>query len=182
MIRNSKLRYVKKIGDLDYYFFKPSFGHWFFEDWDGYLEDKDKHSIRQKIRMLIEWIWGGYCIYYAAKGDALLGYVLVAHGGRRITCSQKEDVVLGPYYTLKDWRGQGIMPKILNAALHDLLDSYANAYCYIKKDNIASINAAAKCGFQIIGQADMKGKLRRLYLTDDENSRFYIVKYKNELN
>ena len=59
MIRNSKLRYVKKIGDLDYYFFKPSFGHWFFEDWDGYLEDKDKHSIRQKIRMLIEWIWGG---------------------------------------------------------------------------------------------------------------------------
>ena len=59
MIRNSKLRYVKKIGDLDYYFFKPSIGHWFFEDWDGYLEDKDKHSSRQKIRMFIEWIWGG---------------------------------------------------------------------------------------------------------------------------
>ena len=108
--------------------------------------------------------------------------MLVAHGGRRITCSQKEDVVLGPYYTLKDKRGQGIMPKILNATLHDLLDSYENAYCYIKKDNIASINAATKCGFQIIGQADMKGKLRRLYLTDDENSRFYIVKHENELN
>ena len=59
--------------------------------------------------------------------------MLVAHGGRRITCSQKEDVVLGPYYTLKDKRGSGIMPKILNAILHDLLDSYENAYCYIKK-------------------------------------------------
>ena len=59
--------------------------------------------------------------------------MLVARGGRRIICSDKKDVVLGPYYTLTAKRGHGIMPRILNAALHDLPIVYENAYCYIKR-------------------------------------------------
>ena len=179
MINNPKLNYIKTVDNLDYYLFKPTLGHWFFEDWKGYLEDKEKHSNRQKIRMLIEWIWGGYRIYYVSKGDSIIGYVLVAHGGRRITCSQKTDIVIGPYYTLIEKRGQGLMPRMLNTILHSLSIPYKNAYCYIKKDNISSIRAASKCGFNIMGQAETKGILRKLYLTNDEKSKFYIVKYKN---
>lgn len=182
MINNSKLRYILTVDGLDYYSFKPSFRHWFFEDWDGYIEDKEKHSIRQRVRMFIEWILGGYCIYYAGKSESLLGYVLVARGGHRITCSDKKDVVLGPYYTLTAKRGHGIMQRILNAALHDLPIVYENAYCYIKKDNIASIRAASKCRFQIYGQAEMRGMLRKLYLSNSENSLFYILKYNNDMS
>ena len=58
MINNSRLRYILTVDGLDYYSFKPSFRHWFFEDWDGYTEDKEKNSIRQRVRMFIEWIWG----------------------------------------------------------------------------------------------------------------------------
>jgi len=120
---------------------------------------------------------GGYCIYYAAQKDRIVGYILIASGGRRITCSCKDDVVLGPYYTLKEMRGQGIASRMIAAALHGFNLKYKNAYCYIKKTNVPSIKAARKCGFEILGFANIKGCLRKLYLEDNENAAFYIVKY-----
>lgn len=177
MFNNPKLKYIKDIDGMEFYHFTPTLGHWFFEDWVGFEEDKDKHSRKQRIRMLIEWLWGGYSAYYAGQGEKLFGYVLVARGGRRITCSKKSDIVLGPYYTLSEERGHGIMESMLNTVLHELDIHYKNAFCYIRKDNVASIRVASKCGFKIIGQAEMRGALRKLYLTENENSKFYIVKY-----
>ena len=74
------------------------------------------------------------------------------------------------------------MQRILNAALHDLPIVYENAYCYIKKDNIVSIRVASKCGFQIYGQAEMRGMLRKLYLSNSKNSMFFILKYNNDMS
>lgn len=180
MINNSKLEYLKSINGMDLYRFKPTIGHYFFEDWIGFEEDIEKHSKRQRIRMLIELLWGGYSVYYAGQGEAILGYVLVACGGRRITCSKKTDIVLGPYYTLAAKRGHGIMFCLLENILHELEIPYESAYCYIKKDNVASIKVASKCGFEIVGQAEMHGILHKLYLTQNNSSKFYIVKYKND--
>lgn len=178
MSDQKKLKFLKSINGLDYYLFYPSLGKWFFKNWDGYKEDIEKHSKKQKMRMFLEWIWGGYSVYYISLNDELVGYVLIASGGRRITCSTRKDIVLGPYYILKEKRGLGLMSKALTAVLHDLDLLYENAYCYIKKDNVASLRTAIKSGFEIVGQAEMRGKLRKLFLTDNKNSNFYIVKYK----
>lgn len=101
MITHRKLKYSISHNGLDYYNFQPTFNNWFFRDWPGYVEDSEKRTKRQWMRMLLEWIFGGYCMYYAAQQDQLVGYILVATGGRRITCSDQDDIVLGPYYTLK---------------------------------------------------------------------------------
>ena len=182
MLNISELKYIKNVDGMDYYQFTPTLGHWFFENWTGFQEDKEKHSKKQRIRMLIEWLWGGYHIYYAGQGEKIFGYVLIARGGRRVTCSKKSDIVLGPYYTLSEKRGHGIMSRMLRTVLHELDISYENAFCYIKKDNAASIGVALNCGFEIIGEAEMRGVLRKLYLIKDKNSIFYIVKYKNDMS
>ena len=74
------------------------------------------------------------------------------------------------------------MSRMLRTVLHELDISYENAFCYIKKDNAASIGVALNCGFEIVGEAEMRGVLRKLYLTKDKNSIFYIVKYKNDMS
>lgn len=178
MIDNKELTFIRSIDELDFFQYKPSFGRWFFKDWKGYMEDSEKQTNRQRIRMLLEWLWGGYRIYYVSLRDEIVGYVLVAPGGRRLTCSEKDDIVLGPYYILKEKRGLGIMPRILTAVLRDLQIPFKNAYCYIKKSNAASLRAASKCGFEIIGQAEIKGLLRKLYFSESNNSPFYFLMYK----
>ena len=46
---------------------------------------------------------------------------------------------------------------------------------YVQKKNIASLKVVEKCGAKIIGQAIMRGFLRRLHSA--EIGAFYIVKY-----
>lgn len=179
MINSHKLKYICEIDGIDYYLFTPTFGVWFFRDWDGFAEDIEKQSRKQQIRMLLEWFWGGYHIYYGAIHDELVGYVLVAAGGRRIVDSTKKDIVVGPYYTLKDKRGNRYMTKMIGSVLHHLERHYQNAYCYIKKSNLPSIRVASNCGFVNIGQAEMRGSLKKLFLTENDDSRFYIFKYRN---
>ena len=177
MITRKELLFCKSLDGIDIYRYKPTVGHWFLDSWKGFEEDSEKRTRRQRIRMFLEWLWGGYCIYYAALQDELVGYVLVASGGRRIVCSKRTDIVLGPYYTLSERRGSGLMTKMIKIVLHDLGIVYNSAYCYIKKDNIPSIKVATKCGFEEIGQAEMKGMLRKLHLTSNPTARFYIFRY-----
>lgn len=177
MITNHKLKYCISCNDLDYYLFKPSLGQWFFKNWKGYTEDSEKRTRRQWVRMFIEWMWGGYSIYYAARDNSIVGYITVARGGRRITLSNKKDIVLGPYYTLEAMRGQGIASSMIETALHYLGLKYERAFCYIKKTNVASLKASAKSGFSHASEAEICGPLRKLYPVNLGKGSFYIMKY-----
>ena len=62
MIKNKKLKYIKTINDLDLYVYFPMFGHWFYKDWDGFVEDYPKgikRRLRNYLRYMLEWIGGG---------------------------------------------------------------------------------------------------------------------------
>ena len=177
MIMHHRLKYCISYNALDYYLFKPSLGQWFYKNWKGYAEDFEKRTCRQWIRMFIEWVWGGYSIYYASRDDSIVGYITVARGGRRITLSSKKDIVLGPYYTLKEMRGQGIASSMIETVLHDLGLKYESAFCYIKKTNVASLKASAKCGFFHASEAEIRGALRKLYPVNSGKGSFYIMKY-----
>ena len=175
MINSESLRYFKSLGGIDYYVYKPTFGHWYYREWEGYAEDKGKQTKSHWFRMCLEYLEGGYQIIYAAEGDQLKGYSLIARGGRRLKCSSKDDIVIGPYYTAKRYRETGIASKMISDVLNHLQLKYKHAFMYIKKDNVASIKVTEHNGAQCIGEASMKGLLRRLYMTD--NGMFYVMKW-----
>lgn len=66
---------------------------------------------------------------------------------------------------------------MIDAALHNFGLAYNNAFCYIKKTNVASLRASSKCGFRILGDAEIRGRLRKLHLVNDGMGAFYIVRY-----
>ena len=178
MLDNHSLRFYKTINGIDYYLFKPSFAHWYFQEWEGYKEDKRKQTLSHWLRMCLEYLEGGYQIFYASENDVLKGYSLVARGGRRLKCSSKNDIVIGPYYTAKQYRGSGIAKRMIGDVLNHTELKYENAYMYIKKNNTASMKVAEHNGAQCIGEASMKGFLRRLYITN--RGMFYVMKWSRE--
>ena len=175
MINTDQLRFIKSGSGLDFYEYKPRFGKWYYKEWIGFREDKKKHTKSHWLRMCLEFLEGGYKIYYAAQNDALVFYVLVAPGGRRLKGTSRSDYVFGPYYTAECYRGQGVATKALTEVLSWDDFNNTNVYSYIQKTNIASLKVVEKCGAKIVGQAIMKGFLRRLYHA--ENGMFYVVKY-----
>lgn len=76
MILHHQLKYIKTVNQLDYYIFQPKFNNWFFHDWQGYVDDSEKQTVRQWIRMFIEWMWGGIVYITLPKKTALLDIYL----------------------------------------------------------------------------------------------------------
>lgn len=166
------LHYVKMIDGIEYYKFKPKFGKWFLTDWYGYKDD-DKNTVRCWCRMFLEWVYGGYDVYYQVKENEIVGYAVVALGGRRLTVSNHSDIVIGPIFTPPKHRGQGYATKAMIAILEHIDIQYVNAYAFIKKSNKSSLRVFAKSGFKIIGEVSSRGIFKKLYLVD--NGFFYLV-------
>ena len=72
------LKFIKSVDGIEYFLYKPRLGKWYFTGYPGY----SKHSIPHKFRMLIEFLEGGYEIFYMYKNGRVLGYILVARGGK----------------------------------------------------------------------------------------------------
>ena len=70
------LPYVKTVDGIEYYRFTPRIGKWYYDNYPGYK----RHSLSHNIRMLIEYLEGGYEIFYMANSG----------GGTRIpSCCQR---------------------------------------------------------------------------------------------
>lgn len=174
-MNHSELKFIKEIDGIGYYLFKPTFGHWYFKDYPNYK----KHSLSHGLRMMLEYLEGGYSIYYMIQTgkDNIAGYVTVAKGGRRLRCSTKQDIVLGPIYIDPELRGKGIGTRGIFAVLHHLDIQYENAYEYIQPTNTASIRTVEKNGYIKIGSGSSKGLLRRI--DNDGSQEFFIYQYRN---
>ena len=176
MIRNDLL-YVKTVDGIEYYNFKPTIGKWYYKNYPGYT----KHSLSHNIRMFIEYLEGGYEIFYmvrAGEGGGILGYLLVARGGRRLKCSSIDDIVLGPIWVKPDLRKQGIASKGISAVLHNLDITYRYAYEYIQPTNISSIRTVEKNHFDLYGSGSSKGLMKRI--ENDGSKEFLIYRYSSE--
>lgn len=167
------LPYVKTVDGIEYYRFKPTIGKWYYENYPGYV----KHSFSHNIRMLIEYLEGGYEIFYMVQGK-VLGYLLVARGGRRLRCSSREDIVIGPTWVNPELRKQGIASKGISAVLHNLDITYRYVYEYIQPANIASIRTVEKNHFDLYGSGSSKGLLKRI--KNDGSKEFLIYRYSLE--
>ena len=130
----------------------------------------------RRLRFLKEMLSGEYREYYLADGDMLVGYCVVAPGGRRLTISTKYDVVLGPYFVAPEHRGNGYAKVLVRMALQNCSYNYRNAYDWIHKENYASIKTTEACGFVQEGhKLNVVGRTRKLVL--DDNGSYLIYKY-----
>ncbi|MBR6027690.1 MAG: GNAT family N-acetyltransferase [Clostridia bacterium] len=166
----SDLTFIREVDSLRYYRYEPRLFRWYHAGYPEYAAPTASHQ----ARMLIEYLQGGFHVIYMADAtDEVLGYLVVAPGGRRLTCSAKEDIVLGPIWIRPSKRGQGLGTRGIHAVLHDLGETYRDAWEYIKTDNIASIRSVEKNGFTLMGHGVEKGPLRRVYPADEGADLIY---------
>lgn len=172
MINDKRLDYISGNDVFDFYIYKPTFGKWLYKNYEHM-------RIQRWVRFLLEYVSKQrYVVYYIAEKDTILGYCFLAPGGRRLKCSNEKDIVLGPYYILPEFRGNGYSVELIRAVVERLHLDYAYAYDYIAKDNIPSKKATEACGFLKCAELNIRGVLRKLVICDDGE---YIV-YRKKRN
>jgi len=171
-MKRDKLLFLIEEEGIKYYKYIPKLFAWYYRNYPEY----EKITIPHFFRMLIEYFNGGYRVYYLKSSeDGMLGYIVVASGGRRLTCSSKEDIVLGPIWICPNQRGKGYATKGIFLVLHELEKTYKAAYEYIRETNIASIKSVEKNNYTFIGRAKEKGFLRKVYM--DNEGELLVYKY-----
>lgn len=137
----------------------------------------EKMTFSRRIRLLLEFLHNGsYTVYYLAVDDVLVGYCVVAGGGRRLKTSVPLDIVLGPYYIDTKQRGKGYSKILIRMVLDYRKGTYQFAYDYIDKTNLPSIKASEACGFVKCGELSICGFFRNLELCESGGSH-NIYKY-----
>lgn len=126
MIHDKKLVFLESIDGYDYYRYDPTFGKWFYKDYE-------KISLRSWIRFFLEYITRKYCVYYMVKEDIILGYCVVSSGTWRLKCVTKNDIVCGPYYILPQYRGYRYSRVLIDNIINRLHTNYNYVFDYIKK-------------------------------------------------
>lgn len=166
---NSRMKYITTIEAGDIYFYKPCFGRW-------YVKNLEPMKFRRWIRLFLEYVQGGFDVYYLIRDDKITGYILAADGGRRLKCTTKNDVVLGPYYVVESERGHNYVGKIRDAILPILTRKYEYAYSYIRNDNISSIKSTLRSGFSAYCRINVVGLRHRLVEDDNGDHTVYRKK------
>lgn len=94
------------------------------------------------------YFFGGYKIFYCEKNNEIVAYVIYTRCRRHVFNSgNKNDYYVIFYYTYPEYRGNGYVA-ILMKTLFEIIDDNNDFYECIAKDNIASIHAAEKIGFE----------------------------------
>lgn len=140
----------------------------------------DPPSLIRRIRLLQEYLAkGSYKVYYLEVDGNLVGYNVFAPGGRRLKCSTRNDLVDGPSFILPEHRGHGYVTVLKKMVLQYCCKGYEYVYGWIAKENIASIKACVKAGFDV-DYAELKvvGKLRKLEQTEKGKGTNVIIRYK----
>lgn len=135
----------------------------------------------RRIRYLIEYLHiDHYKVFYLTIVDEVVGFCVIARGGRRLKVSTKQDIVLGPYYIDKEKRGKGYSIILIKMCLKYYGSSYLKAFDWVEKKNIPSINASELCGFYKIGEIKIQGIMRKLVSIpsdSDVEGTAYVFQY-----
>lgn len=134
----------------------------------------EKMRIARRLRFWYELLKGGYRVYYLAYNETFVGYCVVTPGGRRLSVSTKNDIVLGPYFVSPEFRGRGYAKVLVRMTLANCTYDYKFAFDWIHKDNNASIKTSEACGFVQEGhRLNVVGVMRKLVLTDNGSNVIY---------
>ncbi len=166
---NKTLKYITTSDGLDIYQYNGTFFNPFFKGEKGFGKRTLKNSIRMSCLSIIE----PYQVYYARDKEETVGFAVVSRGGKRLSCSTREDIILGPIVIRKDKRGLGYGTRLIHAVLNDLDIRYKNAYEFIHDGNIASIRSAEKNGYLYVCKGVYQGLLKNVVTNDNGNLLIY---------
>lgn len=133
-------------------------------------------SLIRRIRFFLEYLRGGYRVYYLSVGEIIVGYNVVTPGGRRLKISTHKDIVIGPLYIAPDFRRKGYSTVLMKLTLEYCAYSYENAYDWIEKNNVPSIRTSLSCGFKECAHLNVIGICRKLVLAEDGNDIVFCYK------
>lgn len=163
------MKIVRNVGGVQLYEFEPSL-------FSPMALPMEQLSMIRRGRLLLEYLCGGYKVYYLKINDDFVGYCVVSPGGRRLRCSKKNDIVIGPYYILPEWRGKGYAKILVKMTLKFCTYDFNEVYCWIHHMNIPSIRTVEACGMKPNGlHLNVVGKFRKLVL--DKNGNYIVYKY-----
>ena len=141
--------------------------------------DFEPMRIVRLFRFWFELLKGGYKVYYLADGDTIVAHCVVTPGGRRLTVSTEDDIVLGPYYVDTQFRGRGYAKVLVSMTLKYSTYDYKYAFDWIHDTNIPSIKTSEACGFVREGhRLNVVGLMRRLVLNDKGDN--IVFKFTNK--
>lgn len=144
------------------------------------LKGIDPPGFVRRMRLLLEYLSkGSYKVYYLEVNGRIVGYNVFARGGRRLKCSTQHDIVSGPSYVLPQYRGRGYIVTLLKLGIKYAGNGFNNVYAWIAKDNISSIKAYQKAGFEIVNrELKIEGIMRTLKETEVGAGSNIIVCYR----
>lgn len=174
-MKNKRMFYLGEYGKLDFYRYKPSLTRPYFSDYPKAAHPPYEKRWVHKIRMMTEYLRGGYDVFYIVRDNDVLGHIVVAPGGRRVKLSKKDDIVVGPIYISPSERGKGVGTAAIRVVLDELGLKYSYAYEFIAADNVASLRTAEKNGYILVGRAKERGVMKNL--VESPNGDYLIYRY-----
>lgn len=172
-MKNKRMRKIVEEGGYALWEYRPSL----FAPLYGNM---DRPSFVRRVRLMQEYLSKGkYKACYLQVDGKFVGYNVFAPGGRRLKCSTTRDLVSGPSYVLPEYRGNGYAVKMLVMGIKYFSENYDNVYAWISKNNVASIRAYTKAGFDVdFGELNIVGKCRKLKQVEKGKGTNVIVRYK----
>ncbi|MBQ9931043.1 MAG: GNAT family N-acetyltransferase [Firmicutes bacterium] len=125
-------------------------------------ECKGSFPFSERIKLLLR-AWRGYYFYYITEGSVLCAYTFLKRNYfGKYAFMGKKDLLINPYYVAPGYRGKGLGTQMLCAVLSQLPEKHGDIWAVVKDDNISSIRALKKAGFQQIGFSSKNGWSHRL--------------------
>ena len=140
-------------------------------------------SVFKRIRFLIEYFYG-YSVYYLWNGFDYIGFCTVSSGkNKRYWFADKNDIIFGPYFIKKEYRGRGYSTLLIYQVLYCAGINYNNAYDYINANNIPSIRVTERLGGKKIFNVSINILTRKMKKTSNGQYGIYrISKEERKLN
>lgn len=117
----------------------------------------------RRIRLMDEYLRKGHFkVYYLAIDGVLVGYNVLAQGGRRLSFSTSSDIVSGPAFIDPNYRSKGYNKLMKKLCYSNCNYDYDYVYNWVDKTNIPSIKSVEKMGFEKVGEVKVVGLRHRL--------------------
>ena len=167
----TKIKEISTDGRFTFYEYKPTL-------FRPFLVDIEPMTFVRRIRLLLEYVQkGGFLVYYLADQGDFIAHCVVVPGGRRIKCTTRNDIVIGPLYVEKDKRGNGYSVMLIREVLNKCKYPYKYAFGYTAKNNYPTQRANERCGFKLFAEMNVVGFTRKPIIVD--SGKLLVYRYDN---